>query len=163
MNPTAGRAKWVKPWLTGFWIVIFLTTLTVPAWAEPEAGITQNLGRTVAEPGDVNLLKDVGLDTSVPLGEPLLTIPEFSKGRLQPYLTTESTPFAARVEDSEKLFSPEQSVQVGAGVTWSPLRNIEIFGEYRPELQLRDEAKSATQETDVNTTQHILGGISLRF
>jgi hypothetical protein len=143
---------------------MFLTTLTVPAWAEPfAAAITQKRGLTGTERGEVDVLKDVGLDTSVALGEPLLTIPEFPKGRLQPYVTTESTPFAARVEDSEKLFSPDQSMQVGAGVAWSPLRNIEIFGEYRPELQLRDEAKSATQETDVNTTQHILGGISLRF
>jgi hypothetical protein len=171
MNPTAGRGKWAKLSLTGFGVVILLSTLTVPAWAESftdqyiGAAITQNRPLTVTEPGEVNVLKDVGLDTSVASGEPLLTSPEFSKGRLQPYLTVGPR------EDSADFFPPEQQpdadtsvrVRAGAGLSWSPLTNIAIFGEYRPELQFTDRADPVTRETDVNTHHMVGGGISFRF
>ena len=175
MRPTGVRGKWAKPWLTGFWIVILLTTLTVPAWAESfadqysGAAITQNHRLTVAEPGEVNVLKDVDFGTSVAFGESLLTSPEFSKGRLQPYFTVGATPFVVQAEDSANFLPPDQSytdtsvrVKVGAGVTWFLFRDIAIFGEYRPEFQLRDGPEPVTLESDVNTHQ-IVGGISLRF
>jgi len=170
MKPTGERWKWAKPSLAGFGVVILLTTLTVPAWAESfadqysGAGITRNHGLTVTEPGELNLLNDVGFDT-----EPLLRSPEFPKGRLQPYFTVGPTPFVVQAEDSANFLPPDQSytdtsvrVKVGAGVTWSLLRNIEIFGEYRPEFQLRDGPEPVTLESDVNTHQ-IVGGISFRF
>lgn len=170
MKPTGGRGKWAKPWLAGFWVVILLTTLTVPAWAESFAdlytgtGIAQNHGRTGTEPGEVKVLNEVYFDTPVAFGEPLLTSPKFPKGRLQPYLTV------GPPEDSADFFPSEQSVtdtsvrvKVGAGVSWSPLRNIAIFGEYTPEFQVRDRAEPVTLEPDVNTHHIVGGGISFRF
>lgn len=196
MKPTGGQGKWAKPSLTGFGVVILLTILTVPAWADPYPGaaITQNHDPTVTEPGEVNVLNDVDFDTSVAFGSrvgygleaplldlavtppsfdllrwPLLTSPEFPKGRLQPYLTVGSAPFIAQAEDSANLFPPDQSgtdtsvgVKVGAGVAWFLFRDISIFGEYRPAFELRDGAESVTLETDGNTHQ-IVGGISFRF
>jgi hypothetical protein len=168
MNPAAGRGKWAKPWLNGSWVVILLTTLTVPAWAESLAdqpigtAITQNRRLTLTEPGEANVLNELYFDTPVASGEPLLRSPESPKSRLQPYLTVEP-------EDSAKFFPREQSytdnsvrLNVGAGVTWHLLSNIEIFGEYRPEFQLRDGPEPVTLESDVGTHQ-IIGGISFRY
>lgn len=171
MKPTGERGKWAKPLLTGFGVVILLAALTIPAWADPYpvAAITQNHDLTVTEPGEVNILNDVKFDTSVAFGEPLLRSPEFPKTRLQPYFTVGTTPFAAQAEDSENFFPPDQSytdtsvrVKVGAGVTWFLFRDIAIFGEYRPEFQLRDGPEPVTLETDVHNHQ-IVGGISFRF
>ncbi|HET7854494.1 MAG TPA: hypothetical protein VFM04_08570, partial [Candidatus Methylomirabilis sp.] len=149
--------KWAKPWLTGFWAVILITTLTVPAWAESFADLH-------IERGEVDVLNDVDFKTSVAFGEPLLTSPEFPKTRLQPYLTV------GPPDGSADFFPSEQSVtdtsvrmKVGAGVSWSPLRNIAIFGEYTPELQFKDRAEPTTLEPDVNTHHMVGGGISFRF
>lgn len=170
MNPTGGRGKWAKLWLTGFWVVILLTTLAVPAWAESVedlyvgTGITQNLGRTVTESGEVKILNEMYFDTPAASGGPLFTSPEFPKGRLQPYLTV------GPPDGSADFFPSEQSVtdtsvrmKVGAGVSWSPLRNIAIFGEYGPEFQFKDRAEPTTLEPDVNTHHMVGGGISFSF
>lgn len=74
MKPTGGRGKWAKPWLTGFGVVILLTTLAVPAWAEwfadvyVGAAMTLNDDLTITEPGTVNVLNDVDFDTSFAFG-----------------------------------------------------------------------------------------------
>jgi opacity protein-like surface antigen len=126
------------------------------------------------------LLGNVDLEATVIgvdawLRYPLLTSPEFPKGRLQPYLNAGPALFIAYARDSSNFDPHRQSdtdtsvgVKAGAGVAWLFLKNFALFGEYRfthfsPDLAFKDAvAGKTTFRTDV-TTHHLLLGVSFRF
>jgi len=108
------------------------------------------------------------------LRAPLLKSPEFSNGRLQPYLRVGPALFVAHANDSFNFDPSNQSdsdtsvgFKLGTGVTWLFTKNIGVFGEYRymhltPEFTFRDDGTTANVSTSINT-HSLLVGVTFRF
>jgi hypothetical protein len=106
---------------------------------------------------------------------PLLTSPEFSKGRLQPYLGVGPGVFVSALKSDlrpalEGTFS-DTSVDLGldvrAGLTWMFNKNTGLFAEYRfthvsPRFSDSPADVSVRIDTELNS-HHLLVGVSFRF
>ncbi|MCX7116450.1 MAG: outer membrane beta-barrel protein [Legionellales bacterium] len=126
-----------------------------------------------------NNVTTVGLD--VMLRYPLFVSAQFTKGRLQPYLSAGPAIFVTTLKDTDNFIPAGQSstytslgVKAGAGLMLFLTNSIGAFIEYRDSnFQVKNKYYNATVVHDLTlgktlgnatfNTQAIIGGISFSF
>ncbi len=126
-----------------------------------------------------NNITSIGFD--VMLRYPLLTSTQFTKGRVQPYLTVGPALFISTLKDTDNFIPPGQSstytslgVKAGGGLILFLTQRIGAFVEYRDSaFQVKDTYTNNTVVRGITlgktlgkanfNIQSIVGGVAFRF
>ena len=167
-----GTTKWKESFVgggrVGYWFdtVPWLGLALDASYFQPEEDV--NTGPAKIEVLPISLL--------VMLRAPLITSPDFPRGRLQPYMGVGPGAFYTKfkldlnpvgIPDTISETSWDIGLDLRAGVTFLFTRNIGVFAEYRltyvnPEWEANVQGATVTTDVDL-LTNHFVGGLTFRF
>jgi hypothetical protein len=160
------------PWY-GFGLDVFQFTASIP---------TQTVDSTIVGISAPATLQSIGISVVaiafdvVRLRYPLLVSSEYSKGRLQPYVTAGPALFRIKATNAgngelTRHSDTDSSIgyKVGGGLSWQLTKEAAIFGEYRythvraePVFGSAGSSLRVPLQFDLNT-HHLVAGVSFSF